>query len=132
MAVYKILLVDDDKFILASLQRALRKEKEWQLGTFHDPMEALEHARDQHYDLFISDYRMPGINGIEFLAEVKSLQPASMRIILSGDNNAELVQQAIEEAGVHHFVSKPVQQDQLITIINEAFECYENVSNSEI
>ena len=123
--MYKIMALDDDKFILASLKRTLRKEKSWQVETYSDPTVALENARDQHYDLFLSDYHMPGIDGIEFLTRIKSLQPSSIRIILSGQDCLDLVQQAIKKAGIYSFVSKPVQQHELIAVINKALEFYE-------
>ena len=123
--MYKILALDDDKFILASLQRSLRNEKNWQVETFNDPFDALEHASHQHYDLFLSDYQMMGIDGIEFLARIKSLQPASVRIILSGQDSNELISKAINEAGVYSVVCKPVQQHELIATINLALKDYE-------
>ena len=123
--MYKILALDDDKFILASLQRSLRKEKNWHVETFNDPFDALEHAHHQQYDLFLSDYQMPGLDGIEFLTKIKSLQATSVRIILSGQENNELAQKAIKEAGVYSVVSKPVQQHELITVIKLALKDYE-------
>ena len=123
--MYKILALDDDKFILASLQRSLRNEKNWHVETFNTPFDALEHARHQHYDLFLSDYQMMGMDGIEFLAKMKLLQPASVRIILSGDDCNELTQKAIARAGVYSVISKPVQKHELITTINLALEGYE-------
>lgn len=123
--MYKILALDDDKFILASLQRTLRKEKNWHVQTFNDPFDALEHAHHQHYDLFLSDYQMPGLDGIEFLAKIKTLQPASVRIILSGQDSNEIAHKAIKEAGVYSVVTKPVQQHELITAINQALKGYE-------
>lgn len=117
--------LDDDKFILASLQRSLRKEKNWQVETFFDVKDALENARHQRYDLFISDYQMPGIDGIKFLTIIKVLQPTSIRIILSGQDGIELAQQAIKEADIYTFVNKPVQQLELINVISEALQHYE-------
>ncbi len=120
--MYKILLVDDDAFILASLRRSLRKQKDWQVKTFSDPAAALDHVQTQTYDLFLSDYQMPGTDGIAFLTKARALQPDAMRIILSGQDNIEQAGQDVEEAGICRFISKPVQSDELIAAIGHALQ----------
>ncbi len=120
--MHKILLVDDDEFILASLQRSLKKQKDWQVETFSDPAAALDHVRTQRYDLFLSDYQMPGTDGIAFLTKTRSLQPEAMRIMLSGQDNIEHVGQDVKEAGIYRFISKPVRADELIAAIGHALQ----------
>ncbi len=122
LAMRKILLVDDDAFIVASLQRSLKKQKSWQIEAFCDPAEALERAREQRYDLFLSDYQMPGINGIKFLTKVRALQPEAMRIMLSGQDNIGHVEVDVKEAGIYRFISKPVRADELIAAIDHALQ----------
>lgn len=112
--------VDDDRFILASLQRSLRKQTELQVDIFNNPFEAIEHAKISRYDVFISDYMMPGLSGVEFLANIKSLQPDSVRIILSGQDDMDTVIRATEKAGLFCFISKPVQREELIETIHRA------------
>ena len=123
--------LDDDKFILASMQRSLRKQKNWQIETFFDPVCALESAHQQQYDLFLSDYQMPGIDGIEFLTKIKSLQPSATSIILSGQNDQELIKKAIKVAGIYRFVTKPVKNDELIKVISSALQYYEAKQSNE-
>ena len=123
--MYKILLVDDDAFILASLQRSLKKQKDWQIETFCDPVAALARAREQPYDLFLSDYQMPGTDGIKFLAKIRAIQPEAMRIMLSGQDNIERMEANIEAAGIYRFINKPVRADELIAAINHALQYYQ-------
>lgn len=122
--MYKILLVDDDAFILASLQRSLKKQKDWQIETLYDPAAALTRAREQSYDLFLSDYQMPGTDGIKLLAKIRKIQPDAIRIMLSGQDNIECMEENIEAAGIYRFINKPVRADELIAAINQALQYY--------
>ncbi len=122
--MYKIMAVDDDKFILASLQRSLKKQKNWRVETFCDPVAALAHARNQRYDLFLSDYQMPVTDGVRFLTKIKKLQPESIRIMLSGQDAIELVESDVKAADIYSFINKPVQADELIIAITRALQHY--------
>jgi len=122
--MYKILLVDDDAFILASLQRSLKKQKDWQVETLCDPEAALTRAGEQSYDLFLSDYQMPGTDGIKLLAKIRKIQPEAIRIMLSGQDNIECMEENIEAAGIYRFINKPVRADELIAAIDHALQYY--------
>ena len=113
------MVVDDDKFILASIQRSLKKQH-WQIETFFDSDVALEQMRNQQYDLIMSDYQMPGTNGIKFLTETRMLQPTAIRILLSGQDNIEHTENDVAQAGIYSFISKPIRSDELIAIVNQA------------
>jgi two-component system NtrC family sensor kinase len=75
--------------------------------------------------LVISDYRMPGMNGVEFLAKVKEKYPATMRLILSGFADAGAVVEAINDGQVYKFMPKPWNDQELLTTIKRAFEQYD-------
>ena len=120
--MFKLMAVDDDKYILATMQRSLRHLKNFQVDTFNDPQAAIEHARNTRYDIFLSDYMMPGLDGISFLSKIKSLQPDSIRIILSGKDDKDTVIKATNAAGLFRFISKPVKRDDLIETINQALK----------
>ena len=127
--MYKILLVDDDAFILASLQRSLKKQKDWQIETLCDPVAALTRAREQSFDLFLSDYQMPGIDGIKLLVKIRAIQPEAMRIMLSGRDNIEGVEENVEAAGIYRFINKPVRTNELIAAIDQALQYYSTGKN---
>jgi response regulator RpfG family c-di-GMP phosphodiesterase len=75
--------------------------------------------RHKPVDLVISDYLMPGMNGIEFLLEMKALHPFATRILLTGYADKENAIKAINEVGLYQYVEKPWNNDDLkITIQN--------------
>lgn len=129
--MYKIMLVDDDKFILASLQRILHKQSNWHVDAFDDPHAAVERMKTESYDLFMSDYYMPRMSGVDFLVKVMDTQPDAMRIILSGQADMESVLEAINEAGIYRFITKPVQDHELIATITQALQLYETLAENK-
>jgi two-component system probable response regulator PhcQ len=117
--MYKIMLVDDEKNILSSLSRALRNEH-WKIESFTSAAEALRRAEVSNFELFISDFRMPEMNGVEFLSAVKQIQPQSMRLILSGYTDLDALLGAINDAEIYRFLSKPWQDYELISTVEKA------------
>ncbi len=100
----KILIVDDEPNVLKALVRLL---KGYATITAESAEEALMIAEQQAFDLVISDYRMPGINGIDFLILFKRLQPDAVRVVLTGFADLEGAQHAINDAEVFRFINKP-------------------------
>ncbi len=120
--MYQIMLVDDEENILKALKRVLSKEYEIVIETFIKPEEALIHARTKKFDLFLSDFRMPVMDGVKFLTEVKILQPESMRLILSGYTDLDALMGAINDAEIYRFITKPWQDYELVSTIKQALE----------
>ena len=120
--MYKIMLVDDEENIISSLKRSLNKCKEWEIETSTSGADALHRAQTSPFDLFISDFRMPKMNGVEFLSEVKKLQPNAVRIILSGYTDLEALMGAINEAEIFRFVNKPWNENELKLTIQQALK----------
>ena len=124
----RIMLVDDEESILKSLQRLLRmapctcgkRTFALEIDTFSSPEKALEHAKHEQYDLFISDYRMPGMDGIEFLKAVKEVQPDAARLILSGYADLNALVRAVNEVGIERFIGKPWNDYELLSAIGQA------------
>jgi response regulator RpfG family c-di-GMP phosphodiesterase len=114
-----ILLVDDEPNVLKSLSRLLRQ---YNLAVANNSEEALSLAKLQSYDLVISDYRMPGINGVDFLILFKLIQPDAIRVVLTGHADMEGVQHAINEAQVFRFINKPWNNDELLSIVEKGLE----------
>ena len=124
----RILIVDDEESILKSLKRLLRlapcvcgnKSFILEVSAFSSPQAALEAARSEEFDLFISDYRMPEMDGIEFLKAAKALQPDAVRLILSGYADLNAVMRAVNEVGIERFISKPWKDYDLMSAIGQA------------
>ncbi|MGZ4999933.1 MAG: response regulator [Methylomonas sp.] len=110
----KILLVDDEPNVLKSLSRLL---KQYQLVTASCGEEALLLAKEQSFHLVISDYRMPGINGVDFLIRFKRMQPDAIRMVLTGFADLEGVQHAINDAEVFRFINKPWNNLELVNAV---------------
>ncbi len=124
----RILIVDDDESILKSLRRLLTMtpctagEETYKLtvDVFASPQEALEKARHTAYDLVLSDYRMPVMNGVQFLKAFREIQPDAARLILSGYADLNGLIGAINEAGISRFISKPWNDYELVAAIGQA------------
>ena len=114
----RILLVDDDGFVLACFERMLGRH--FKLDTAPGPWEALHAISTKGpYSVVVSDMRMPGLNGIEFLTKAKELVPETVGIVLSG-NLDETECEAAGNGVIFKVLSKPCPSDQLINFIKEA------------
>ena len=124
----RILLVDDESSILKALQRVLRaapctyggQSFALDVTAFSAPQEALEHARHEPYDLILSDFRMPGMDGVEFLKATKEIQPDAARLILSGYADLNALMRAVNEVGIERFIAKPWNDYELTSAIGQA------------
>ncbi len=117
-----LLIVDDEEMVLTSLRAFLTLETEYEVRTFSSATEALEAVNEQTIDLVISDYLMPGMTGIDFLLEVKKLQPYATRILLTGYADKENAIKAINDVGLYQYVEKPWDNEHLKLIIQNGLE----------
>ncbi len=117
-----LLIVDDEEMVLTSLRSFLMLETEYEVLTFSSAAEALEAVNGRTIDLVVSDYLMPGMTGIDFLLEVKKLQPYATRILLTGYADKENAIKAINEVGLYQYVEKPWDNNELKLIIQNGLE----------
>ena len=123
----KILIVDDEERILDALKRQLSGV--FDIETAVCPVDALNRVRaDDSYSVIVSDYRMPGLNGIEFLKTVKTVLPNSSRIMLTGQGDLETVVNAINESNVDWYLEKPASKEKLCEVLDSALKEYEKKS----
>jgi CheY-like chemotaxis protein len=124
----RILLVDDDDLILKALRRLLSitpctaegETFKLTVDVFNSPQDALEKARHTAYDLVLADYRMPVMDGIQFLTALRKIQPDAARLILSGYVDLNGLISAINEAGISRFIAKPWNDYELVAAIGQA------------
>ncbi len=115
-----LLLVDDEPGILSALRRMLRYEG-YRILTANNAGEGLEMLALECIQVVISDQRMPGLSGTEFLTRVKDMHPDCLRIILSGQADMASVIDAINDGAVYKFLTKPWDDEKLRERIREAF-----------
>ncbi|HKV42008.1 MAG TPA: response regulator [Blastocatellia bacterium] len=115
-----ILAVDDEPANLRMLERLFHKE--FHVLTATGGEEALEILKREQVSLIISDQRMPGMTGTELLSKSLSTNPDAIKIILTGYTDPEALIEAINNAHVYKFVSKPWDPVGLKGIVREAIE----------
>ena len=120
----KILCVDDEVNVLRSLER-LFLDSDYEILTASSGEEGLEIlGSTERVQLIISDYRMPKMNGVDFLKKVCDGWPHTVRIVLSGYANTVAIVEAINEGKIYKFIPKPWNDDELKVNISTALEYY--------
>jgi two-component system cell cycle response regulator len=114
----KILVVDDDLMMLAALSKKL-SEKEYEVITTADAIEALKIVSDEKIDLVISDVVMPCISGLTFVSMLKNFYFSKVPLILMSSYNEENLPMKAHSMGANYFISKPIDYLHLYTKIEE-------------
>lgn len=115
-----LLLVDDEEHVLASLKRMLRRDG-YSIVTAGSGPAGLAVLAQTPVDVIVSDQRMPGMSGVEFLRQAKAHYPHTVRMVLSGYTELQSVTDAINEGAIYKFLTKPWDDDLLRANIAEAF-----------
>lgn len=116
---HTILLVDDEENILKALVRLLRKTEHETIAVTSAAM-GLDILKDRKISLIISDQRMPGMTGTQFLNQAKTIQPEAIRIILTGYSDIKSAMEAINTGQVYRFLAKPWEDEVLLSTVREA------------
>ncbi|MGR3178925.1 MAG: HD domain-containing phosphohydrolase [Candidatus Anammoxibacter sp.] len=118
---YKILFVDDEEKILASLKR-LFIDEDYEIFAVSSGHEALELIKEETVDLIVSDHRMPEMEGVELLKRSKEYLPDAIRMLFTGYADMNVAIDAINEGGVSRYITKPWNDDELKATIHDALE----------
>lgn len=123
----RVLFVDDEPNILDGIRRHLRKQMP--IETAGGGEEGLEMVRRSGpFALVVSDMRMPGMNGAEFLAHVRKLHPDTVRMVLSGQSDLQATIDAVNEGQIFRFLRKPCSAESLWSAVSAGLEQYRLVN----
>ncbi|MDH3890757.1 MAG: response regulator [candidate division Zixibacteria bacterium] len=121
-AISTVVIVDDEEMVLTSLASFLNLETKYTVKTFVSAGKALEFIKTNDIDLVISDYLMPEMDGISFLARVREHKPQVPRIILTGYADKENAIKAINDVGLFQYIEKPWDNEDLLIILRNGLE----------
>ncbi len=127
----RVLFVDDDPGVLDGLRRALHIRRcQWETSFAGSAQEALRVLERTPHDVIVSDMRMPGMDGGDLLAEVQRRHPHTLRIILSGYSDRQMILKTVLPA--HQFVSKPCDAGELEEIVEQAMRLRHVLENERV
>lgn len=119
----RVLFVDDEFLILSSMLRNLRGK--FDIKVAQSGHEALEKLRaGPEFGVIVSDFKMPEMNGIEFLIECRKISPDSVRIMLTGQADMKLAVNAVNQGNIYQFLTKPIPPEPLESVLKSALEHY--------
>ena len=120
----RILCVDDEEFILDGIASNLRKS--FKITTAKSGQEALDlMEKEETFPIIISDMRMPGMDGAQFLKQARQVSPDSIRILLTGHADLEAAISVVNEGKIFRYLTKPCPVKELKTILEEAIGQYQ-------
>lgn len=126
----RILFVDDEQKVLEGLRRMLHsKHQEWDMEFVNSGKEALKLMKEHPVDLIISDMRMPEMDGAELLKIIKKFYPQTIRFILSGYSDKEMILRTL--GSTEQFLTKPCNAGTLKEAISKALESYELIDDNQ-
>jgi putative nucleotidyltransferase with HDIG domain len=127
----RVLFVDDEPNILSGLRRILRPlRNDWEMIFEEGGESALEKLEDAPCDVIVSDMKMPGMDGAEFLSQVREKFPASIRIALSGETDSHMIYRCVQHA--HQYLAKPCDADMLVSAVKRAFSLRELMNDDNL
>lgn len=127
----RVLFVDDEPAILEGLRLSLRCQRhEWDMVFAEGGQAGLSEIQHGSFDVVVTDMRMPGLSGAELLGYVKEKQPHAVRLVLSGQMDAETAMKTVFTA--HQFLAKPCEPDKLRSVLQRACSLNDLVAGEEL
>ncbi len=120
MTAPRILIIDDDHALLEALPEALRlRMADVVTHTCDSASSALENMRATEYDAIICDIKMPGMDGLSLLDEIRKIRPDTATLLITGHGQHDLAVQALRR-GAYDFIQKPIDPAELLRMCAEA------------
>lgn len=126
----RVLLVDDEHLILSSYGRTLRG-LDVEVVVAEGAAEGLELMAQAPVDVVIADYRMPGMNGDEFLERVRERYPDTVRMLNTAYADVEVVEEVVRRGGIFRFLTKPCDADKLRSAVTDALEQHRSLCETK-
>jgi response regulator RpfG family c-di-GMP phosphodiesterase len=130
MTRHKVLCVDDEALLLKSLKRLLSKEP-YELITAPDGDTATALIAEHDFAVVVADQRMPGMNGTELLEQVKIHSKNTIRVILSGYADLDIMMDSINKGNVYMYIKKPWNDDKLKAAIRQCIVHFETTKQND-
>ncbi|HRZ86764.1 MAG TPA: response regulator [bacterium] len=130
MEEHTVLLVDDESYVLDALKRLL-KEEQISIVTATSGQDALKILEAQKVSLVMTDQRMPAMTGLDLLKEIKMKYPNTVRVIVTGYTDLDVVIKAINEGEVYRFIPKPWNEEELKMTIRQALAQYDLLEDNK-
>ncbi|MGQ0799964.1 MAG: response regulator [Pseudomarimonas sp.] len=119
----RVMIVDDERPVLNALERVLRRNftpQQLSIELCTDPSRALQRLLEERFDVLVSDYRMPRMDGVTLLSRARELDPNTVRLMLSAAADFGTVLAAVNRAEVFRFIPKPWSESQLLADLRAA------------
>jgi DNA-binding NtrC family response regulator len=121
---HTLLFVDDEVNVGAAIRRIVRN-KGYKLFVADSAAQAFEILATNEVSVILCDQRLPYMKGTEFLSRVKQMYPSTVRMVLSGYTDLQSVTDAVNHGAIFKFLTKPWDEEQLLTALNDAFREFE-------
>lgn len=128
--LHHILVVDDEEMVLVSLRDTLTREG-YHVTTAPNAVEALARLKEQAYSVVITDQQMPMLTGLEFLGQVRELQPDATRILITAVLSLNTVIDAINKGEIYRFMVKPWLREELLVTVKNSVQRHEMICRNQ-
>ena len=117
----RILVVDDEPNMLRLLKTILMDKTGYEVTTTNNPLEVSKLLQEGHYDLLVTDLKMPLVDGIDLIGIVRNIEAAMPIIVITAYGTIETAEEAIQK-GAYDFITKPFRKETILITIKRALE----------